>query len=222
MLRFHELRQNPVSVAFRDETGATITVLVERLRQGLVKMTCECQRQSETGWCKHCLAVFSDREIFENDKHRQAFEQIVGGTRLEDAANELTTALEAFAVAYRNLKFDRPSDLDPGRLKHFAHQAHHASTTAGHLALAIEEFAKELRLRPSRRSVRRDDENVSENHLHSIGGTPNSPSPEQSEHTALTNSPKQPTALKPTKDSLSEDKERALEMVRKALEKDLE
>jgi uncharacterized Zn finger protein len=58
MLRFHELQQNPVSVTCRDENGATYTVVAMRLRGGIVKMTCECQRYSQEGWCRHCLAVF--------------------------------------------------------------------------------------------------------------------------------------------------------------------
>ena len=219
MLRFHELRQNPVSVTFRDGTGATITVHAERLRQGLVKMTCECQRQSEAGWCQHCLAVFSDREVFEDDTHRQAFERLVGGTYLEEAAGKLTKALDAFAVVYRQMSFDRPSHLDPSQLKNFANQAYHASTTARHLALALEDFIHELRLRPSRRSDRRDSENASEDHLLSIDGTPNSSSPKAA---ALTKSPKPPAAPDTTNASFSEDKETALEMVRRALEKDLE
>jgi hypothetical protein len=151
MLPFHELRQNSVSVTFRDETGAAITVLAERLRQGLVKMTCECQDRSNTSWCKHCLAVFCDRKIFESDKHRVAFERIVGGTHLEAAANKLTKALDDFAKAYRRVTFDRPVDLDPAQLKSFANKAYHASTAAGHLAVALEDFTIELRLRPTTR-----------------------------------------------------------------------
>jgi hypothetical protein len=159
MLPFHELRQNSVSVTFRDETGATITVLAERLRQGLVKMTCECQHQSEASWCKHCLAVFYDRKLFENDKHRVAFDQIVGGTHLEAAANKLTKALDAFAKAYRQMTFDRPIDLDPGQLKSFANRAYHASSAAGHLALSLEDFANKLRPRttPVRNDFRGQD-----------------------------------------------------------------
>jgi uncharacterized Zn finger protein len=103
MLRFHELKQNPVSVACRDENGATYTVVAMRLREGIVKMTCECQRYSQGGWCHHCLAVFSDRETFESKNHREAFEQLVGRTYLEDAARKLTKALEDFARAYRSL-----------------------------------------------------------------------------------------------------------------------
>ena len=150
MLRFHQLQQNPVSVTFRDGTGAMITVVVERLRQGLVKMTCDCQRQSKAGWCHHCLAVFSDREIFKDKNHREAFECIVGGTLLEEVATKLTKALDAFAAAYRRLKFGRPSALNPGQLRQFADHAHHASTAAEHLGLAVEDFISELRLRPSR------------------------------------------------------------------------
>jgi hypothetical protein len=209
MLRFHELRQNPVSVTFRDGTGAKITVVAERLRQGLVKMTCDCQRQSKAGWCKHCLAVLSDREIFDDKKHREAFERIVGGTFLEEAAAKLTKALDAFAVAYRHLKFGRPSDLDPGQLRKFADQALHASTAAEHLVPALEDFISELRLRPSRVvrlksdgpahvladkiTEQRDAENASADRPHSVAGTSNA-SADQSKPATPTKSPERPTA----------------------------
>ena len=110
-LRFHELQLNPVSVTFRDGNGAIITVVAMRLRQGIVKMTCQCQRYLQGGWCHHCLAVFSDQEVFEDSKHREAFERLVGGTYLEDSASKLIKALDTFAVAYRHMKLGRPSDV---------------------------------------------------------------------------------------------------------------
>jgi hypothetical protein len=237
MRRFHELRKNPVSVTFRDGTGATITVVAERLRQGLVKITCDCQRQSKAGWCQHCLAVFSDREVFEDNKHREAFERIVGGTFLEEAAGKLTKALDTFAVAYRHMKFGRPADLDLGQLRKFADKAHHASSAAEHLVLALERFIDELRLRPSRTVRAKSDdtahvlagkiteqldaENASMDHPNSVAGTPNT-SVEQSKPATPTNSPERLTAPDLTSASRSKDKESALEMVRRGLEKDLD
>jgi len=232
MLRYAQLRQNPVSVTVRDQTGATFTVRAERLRRGLVKMTCECPRQLAAGWCQHCLAVFSDREIFESDKHRQALEYIVGGTHLENAANKLTKALDAFAAAYRQMKFDRPADLDPSQLNSFANRAHQAGETAAHLAQALEQFIDELRLRPPPFreypddhglfvAGQIDDENASADSLSNIEPQ-NSPLYEKSDHAELQNSPEQPMVSDQTKTSLSEEKDSALEMVRRALEKELE
>jgi hypothetical protein len=140
MLRLHELQMNPVSVTFRDENGATITVVALRLRRGIVKLTCQCPRYSRAGWCHHCLAVFSSREAFKDSKHREAFEGVVGATYLEESAAKLTRTLDTFAVAYRQMKSSRPSDLDPDQLRNFAYQADHASKSANDLALALEDF----------------------------------------------------------------------------------
>ena len=140
MLRFHELQLNPVSVTFRDGNGATVTVVAMRLRQGIVKMTCQCQRYLQGGWCHHCLAVFSDREVFEDSKHHGAFECLVGGTYLEELAAKLIKALDIFAVAYRQMKSGRPSEVDPGQLRNFAERADYAGTSANDLALTLEEF----------------------------------------------------------------------------------
>ena len=92
--------------------------------------------------------MFSDREIFESEKHRQAFEHIVGGTHLENKVNKLTKALDAFAGAYRQMKFDRPTELAANQLNSFAERAHRAGEATGHLAQALEQFIDELGLRP--------------------------------------------------------------------------
>lgn len=147
MLRFHQLRENPVSVTFRDGNGATFTVVATRFREGIVKMTCQCQIYSEGGWCRHCLGAFSDQDVFENKKHREAFEQLVGRTYIEDAAAKLTKALDDFARAYRQMKTGRLSDLNPAHLKDFAERTEHASISANGLALAVEEFINEAAAR---------------------------------------------------------------------------
>jgi hypothetical protein len=147
MVLFHELQQNPVSVTCRDENRATYTVVAMRLREGIVKMTCQCQRYSQEGWCRHCLAVFSNCEVFDSKKHREAFEQLVGRTHLEHAATKLTKALDDFAGAYRKMQAVRPSDIDRGQLKEFAEQAYRASKSAHELAMALEKFIKEAEAR---------------------------------------------------------------------------
>jgi hypothetical protein len=153
MLRFHELQQNPVSITFRDRTGAMTAVVAMRLREGIVKMTCQCRRFSQVGWCKHCLAAFSDREVFDDNKHREAFESLVGATYLEEAAKKLIKALDAFAFAYRQMKFRGPSDLDPRQLRDFADCADHAGISANDLALAVEGFVNEAAAKgPARRN----------------------------------------------------------------------
>jgi hypothetical protein len=149
MRRFHELRENPVSVTLRDKQEATYTAVVMRLRNGVVKVTCQCQRYSENGWCHHCLALFFDKEIFESKQQREAFEQLVGRTYLERAAAKLIRGLDDLAVAYRKMKAVRPSDLNSNQLRDFARSADHASTTASSLALALEEFIKEAAARPT-------------------------------------------------------------------------
>ena len=120
-------------------------------------MTCECPRQVAAGWCQHCLVVFSDREVFEGDKQRQAFEHIVGGTYLENTANKLTKALDAFAVAYRQMKFDRPADLDPSQLNSFANRANQAGLDRQPPSPGLEKFIDELRLRPPSLRTQADD-----------------------------------------------------------------
>jgi hypothetical protein len=89
------------------------------------------------------LALFSDKELFESKQQREAFEQLVGETHIERAAANLIKGLDDFAVAYRQMKAVRPSDLNLKQLKGFADCVDHARTTAVLLVLALEEFIKE-------------------------------------------------------------------------------
>ena len=146
MLRFHELQHNPVSVACRDESGATYEVVAMRLRGGMVKMTCQCQHYSQEGWCNHCLAVFCDRDVFQDDKHREAFDRLVGATYLQEAAEKLIKALDIFAVAYKQMKSVRPSQVNRGQLKKFAGQAYYAGSSADDWSWRFKELSMKLRL----------------------------------------------------------------------------
>ena len=116
-----------------------------RLREGIVKMTCQCQHFSQEGWCNHCLAVFCDRKVFQDDKHWEAFEQLVGATYLQEAAVKLISAFDAFAAAYRQMKSVRPSQVNRSQLKQFAEQAYLAGSSADDLAVMLEGFVNDSR-----------------------------------------------------------------------------
>ena len=152
MLRFHELQQNPVSVTLRDENGAMqrdksgeiIRVVAERFKRGIVKMTCRCQDYSQTVGAAIVWQCSLDPKVFEDDKHQNAFEQLVRGTYLEAAAAKLIQTLEDFSVAYTHMKSGLPAGIDPDQLTAFATQADYASNSAKDLALALREFTKQV------------------------------------------------------------------------------
>jgi hypothetical protein len=121
---------------------------------------------------------------------------------------------------------DRPTELAPGQLNSFADRAHRAGEAAGHLAQALEQFIDELRLRPPAFRTYPNDhglfvagqidaENVSADSLSDVG-TQNSTLVEPSDYAERPDSPGQLTMADLPKTSVSEDKDRALEMVRKA------
>ncbi len=127
---------------------------------------------------------------------------------------------------------DRPTELAPGQLNSFADRAHRAGEAAGHLAQALEQFIDELRLRPPAFRTYPNDhglfvagqtgaENVSADSLSNVG-TQNSTLHEQSDYAEPPDSPGQPTMADQPETSVSGEKDRAIEMVRKALEKELE
>jgi uncharacterized Zn finger protein len=147
MLRFHELEQNPVRVTCSDESDATYEVVAMRLRGGVVQMTCQCQHYSRGGWCKHCLALFTDQEVFTDTKHREAFDRLVGATYLQEAAVKLINALEAFATVYRQMESARPTQISSDELTKFSVQAGRAASSADDLAEALAGFVSEAAAR---------------------------------------------------------------------------
>jgi hypothetical protein len=149
MLRFHELEQNPVTVTCADESGAAYDVIAMRLRGGIVQMTCQCPHYLVEGWCKHCLAVFTDQGVFADTKHRAAFDRLVGATHLQEAAVKLINALEAFATVYRQMDSVRPNQIQCDQLTTFAVQAGRAASSADDLAEALAGFVSEAAARRS-------------------------------------------------------------------------
>jgi hypothetical protein len=68
----------------------------------------------------------------------------VAGTPLKAAALELKTALEPFATAYRHIKCDLPTALEPDQLNNFANKGYRVGMATRRVALAIEGFIDEL------------------------------------------------------------------------------
>jgi hypothetical protein len=149
MLRFHELEQNPVSITCTDESGAAYDVIAMRLRGGVVQMSCQCPHYLIEGWCKHCLAVFTDQGVFADTKHREAFDRLVGATYLQEAAVKLINTLEAFATIYKEMISVRPAQIKSDQLTKFAMQAGRAASSADDLAEALAGFISEAAARRS-------------------------------------------------------------------------
>ena len=149
MLRFHELEHNPVRVTCSDDSDTAYEVVAMRLRGGVVQMTCQCQHYSQEGWCRHCLALFTDQRVFTDAKHREAFDRLVGATYLQEAAVKLINALEAFATVYRQMESVRPTQISSAELTKFAVQAGRAASSADDLAEALVAFVNEAAARLS-------------------------------------------------------------------------
>jgi SWIM zinc finger len=150
MLRFEELERNPISItlrgkygaAQRDKRGEVVRVVAERLRKGAVKLTCTCPEYAQAHWCRHCLTVFADPDVFTDAAHREAFQKIVKGTLLEATADKLTKALEVFSVAYGEMRTFLPTAIETEQLAAFSAYAGDASRHADGLVEAIADFVK--------------------------------------------------------------------------------
>lgn len=143
MLRLNELRKNPAAAHLAEDAGARHEIVAERLRDGRVHMKCSCPGQRSEGWCRHMVAVLCARGEFENDEQRYAFEAIVGGTAVEDAANELEDSLTRFAAEYAEMMAALPRTLSSEQLDEFAGAGAGAGRAASELCRAIDRFVRE-------------------------------------------------------------------------------
>jgi hypothetical protein len=149
MAMFHlkDLKKNPVSVRYVEDTDKIFEIVAERLRRGRVQMVCSCSGQREAGWCRHLVGVLCDRGQFESEDDKIAFNNVVIGTAVEEAAFDLEHILERFATSYREVMELRPKTLSAKQLREFGHAAGEAGKYALGLAGAIDRFISHLKLK---------------------------------------------------------------------------
>lgn len=147
MLTRSELPENPVALAVRDSDGRKHTITTERVRGGKVRMSCTCDAGRAQGWCRHRIELLCMRYeavVSRNEDAEFHFEDIVMGTPLADAADEVDVALADYEAALRALDEKRPAGLDGGKLRIVAELAADLAEAATQLDTAIARFRKRL------------------------------------------------------------------------------
>jgi hypothetical protein len=147
MLTRSELPENPVVLAVRDDDGRKHTVTTERVRGGKVRMTCTCDASRSQGWCRHQIELLCTRYDAVANRSEDIefhFEDIVMGTPLADAADEVDVALADYEAALRSLEQTRPAGLEGAKLRVVADLAADLAEAAGQLDAAIARFKKRL------------------------------------------------------------------------------
>jgi hypothetical protein len=145
MLTRSELPENPVVLALADEDGRALTVEVERVRGGLVRMRCGCARNAAEGWCRHQLELLCmryDRVLARDPDLEFQLEDIVMGTPLADLADEVDLAASEHAQAWQALEAHRgAAERHPGAV---AERAADLADAARRLEVAVTRFRKRL------------------------------------------------------------------------------
>jgi hypothetical protein len=144
MIRLKELKRNPVSARYVEETSGVYEIVAERLPQGRMLIVCSCPGEREGGWCRHIIGALCDRGQFEREEDRVAFNQVVMGTALEKAALELEFNLDRFATSYREMMERRPKALSVEQLEEFGRAAAAAAKYAVYLSGAIDRFVHRM------------------------------------------------------------------------------
>jgi hypothetical protein len=147
MLTRSELPENPVVLAVHDADGRKHTVTTERIRGGKIRMVCTCDDCRSHGWCRHQVELLCMRYDAVTSRSEDAefhFEDIVMGTPLADAADEVDVALADYESALRALDQKRPAGFEDGKLRVTAELATDVAEAATHLDTAIARFRKRL------------------------------------------------------------------------------
>lgn len=145
MLTRSELLENPAVLTVSARDGPH-TVTTERLRGGRIRMTCTCADGARQGWCLHrvrLLCLRYDDVVGSSQDGELRFEEIVTGTPLADAADELELAIADYESARQALAVLPPA-FDPATLKDVATRAGDLAEAARLLERSIERLRKRL------------------------------------------------------------------------------
>jgi hypothetical protein len=144
MLPANQLAQHTASLTV-DPDAAQVTA--RRGEAGRVWLTCSCGRAVADGWCWHELALLSGRteNVVASDKASvNAFEQIIGGTRVQEAGRALDQATTAFENCLKIFDEKRPRRISGHNLGRFADLITDLAACAGELEDAAGTFRRLL------------------------------------------------------------------------------
>jgi hypothetical protein len=144
MLSRSELPENPVALTVAAPDGV-FSVVTERIIGGRIRMACPCAEGAAQGWCGHRLRLLClryDDVVGQGPDDEFRFEDIVIGTPLADAADEVDLTLAEFAEARRAL--DERSAGRIADLPALATAAGRLSDLARELDRALERLKRRL------------------------------------------------------------------------------
>lgn len=147
MLSINEIRKNPVEVQVANGDSRYVLV-IKRLKGGKVQLSCSCPHFSFEGWCQHSVELLCfryDRAIFATASEHFDFEDLVLGTQLQDAAEELVAVREDFDKAV--IEFEKCKTLENGidQLDNMGVYAHLLGDAAAELASALATLKSRLK-----------------------------------------------------------------------------
>jgi uncharacterized Zn finger protein len=133
MVPTNQLAEDAVSLTI-DADGAVVTA--KRGAAGKVWLSCTCAEAAAEGWCQHEVALLcgrTDGVAAADHAGLKVFEQIVGGTRVQEAGQALDTATVAFDEGLRAFDAKRPQMVSGRNLGNFADLITDLAACAGEL-----------------------------------------------------------------------------------------
>jgi hypothetical protein len=146
MLTKSELTRTCVAMTVEDATGRHL-VTTRRGRGGQVSMSCTCEAHGAEGWCLHQVDLLSLRygAVVEQDNDAEFhFEDIILGTALAEAADEVDVALASHRDALAALARHQTADMSSDALLLLADRAADVSDASRILATSLGRLRRKL------------------------------------------------------------------------------
>ena len=144
MVPTNQLTEDAVSLTLASE-GATVTA--KRGAAGKVWLSCTCAAATADGWCHHEVALLcgeTDGVAASDPAALKVFEQIVGGTRVQEAGRAVDRASTAFDDGLKIFDAKRPQAVSGRNPSNFAEIITDLAACAGELEDASGSFRRLL------------------------------------------------------------------------------
>jgi len=144
MVPTNQLTEDTVTLTLATE-GATVTA--KRGAAGKVWLSCTCDAAAAEGWCHHEVALLCGETdgIATSDRAAlKVFDQIVGGTRVQEAGRAVDRASTAFDEGLKTFDAKRPQVVSGREPGNFAEIITDLAACAGELEDASGSFRRLL------------------------------------------------------------------------------
>lgn len=145
MVPLNELKFTASKITVRDGDEAPVSVLVERRREGRLKVDCPCEWFAKRTWCPHVLHVLCGRGQFADLDQENAVFDIIDGTPLQERGVDLDEEFDRFNKAITEMSETLARGLEFETLDKLAMALHEGADAIDEFQRAADAFVRMAR-----------------------------------------------------------------------------